>query len=469
MYTSLIAHSSCIIKFRGYHKTTNKEPDMAQATFHFPRGFLWGTATSSHQVEGYNMNNQWWAWEQQPGRIVNGDKSGPACDWWGGRWREDLDRACESGQNAHRFSIEWSRIQPLPDKWDETALDRYREMVRWLHQHNMTPLVTLHHFSDPIWLAEKGGWENEAVVDQFVTYTRKVVDALKEYTNLWVTINEPNVYAVLAYVAGAFPPGKQDLGAAMRVYTNMVRAHAAAYHAIHEIQPTARVGIAQHLRGFFSAHSWLPTDRLAAGFLHYVFNYVYTEALVSGVVRYPGRSVRVPNAKGTQDFIGVNYYTQEAITLNLLHPTRVLDQHSFPAGAEIAESGLIANVPDGMFYWLKWAKKYGLPIIITENGIDGIKDDLRVRYLIQNLHQVWRAVNFNFPVKGYFFWSLVDNFEWERGWNQRFGLWELDLETQARRKRPSADLYAEICRENGISSEMVARYAPELFAKMFPN
>ncbi len=102
---------------------------MAQATFHFPRGFLWGTATSSHQVEGYNINNQWWAWEQQPGRIVNGDKSGPACDWWGGRWREDLDRAYESGQNAHRFSIEWSRIQPMPDKWDENALDRYREMA----------------------------------------------------------------------------------------------------------------------------------------------------------------------------------------------------------------------------------------------------------------------------------------------------------------------------------------------------
>ncbi len=442
---------------------------MAQATFHFPRGFLWGTATSSHQVEGFNLNNQWWAWEQQPGRIANGDKSGPACDWWGGRWREDLDRAFESGQNAHRFSIEWSRIQPLPDKWDETALDRYREMVRWLHQHNMTPLVTLHHFSDPLWLAEKGGWENEAVVDQFVTYIRKVVEALQEYTNLWVTINEPNVYAVLAYVSGAFPPGKQDLGAAMRVYTNMVRAHAAAYHAIHEIQPTARVGIAQHLRGFFPAHSWSPLDRLAAGFLHNLFNYVFTDALVSGVVRYPGRSIRVPNAKGTQDFIGVNYYTQEVVAFNLFNPTGVLNQHQFPPGAEVAESKLNANMPEGMFYWLKWAKKYGLPIIITESGIDGTQDGLRVRYLIQNLHQVWRAVNFNFPIKGYFFWSLVDNFEWERGWTQRYGLWELDEETQARHKRPSADLYAEICRENGLSSEMVARYASELFAKMFPN
>ncbi len=442
---------------------------MAQATFYFPRGFLWGTATASHQVEGYNLNNNWWAWEQQPGHIANGDKSGAACDWWGGRWREDLDRACESGQNAHRFSIEWSRIQPKPDIWDETALDRYREMARWLREHNMTPLVTLHHFSDPLWLGEKGGWENEAVVEQFAAYTRKVVEALKEYVNLWVTINEPNVYAAVGYVSCEFPPAKQSLLSAMRVYTNMVRAHAAAYHAIHEIQPTARVGIAQHLRGFFPARRWYPVDHLAANFVHWIFNYTFTDALVSGVMRYPGRSYRIPGAKGTQDYIGVNYYSQQVMPFDLLHPSCVFEQHHFPPGAEVAKSNNIANVPEGIFYWLKWAKHYNLPIIITENGIDGTNDDLRVRYLIQHIHQVWRAVNFNFPVKGYFFWSLVDNFEWDRGWTQRFGLWELDVETQKRAKRPSADLYEAICRENGLSSEMVARFAPELFAGMFPN
>ena len=229
---------------------------MPQATYHFPRGFLWGSATSAHQVEGFNTNNQWWAWEQQPGRIRDEHKSGPACDWWGGRWRDDFDRAFENGQNAHRFSIEWSRIQPLPDKWDETPLDRYREMARWLHQHNMTPLITLHHFSDPLWLAEKGGWEDEAVVDHYVKYVRKTVEALREYASLWVTINEPNVYTFFGYLSGSFPPGKRDVGAAMRVYANMVRAHAAAYHAIHDIQPTARVGFTHHYRGFAPASAW---------------------------------------------------------------------------------------------------------------------------------------------------------------------------------------------------------------------
>jgi hypothetical protein len=125
---------------------------MAEATVHFPRGFLWGAATAAHQVEGNNTNNNWHAWEQQEGRIIHGDKSGLACDWWGGRWKEDLDRAAETGQNAHRFSIEWSRIQPAPDRWDEEALERYRLMLRGMLERGLMPMVTLHHFSNPLWL-----------------------------------------------------------------------------------------------------------------------------------------------------------------------------------------------------------------------------------------------------------------------------------------------------------------------------
>ncbi len=138
---------------------------MPRATFTFPGGFLWGTATSAHQVEGNNLNNDWWAWEQQEGSILNGDRSGRACDWWAGRWREDFDRAHETYQNAHRLSVEWSRIQPEPDRWDESALDRYRQMLLGLKERNMVAMVTLHHFTNPLWLAEMGGWENEATVD----------------------------------------------------------------------------------------------------------------------------------------------------------------------------------------------------------------------------------------------------------------------------------------------------------------
>jgi beta-glucosidase len=442
---------------------------MAQATFHFPRGFLWGCATASHQVEGNNTNNTWWAWEQEPGRIVNGQKSGLACDWWGGRWREDFDRAAETGQNAHRLSVEWSRIQPTPDRWDENALDRYRDMLRGLVELGMTPMVTLHHFSDPLWLAEKGGWESGAALEYFEPFVSKVVDALREYTNLWVTINEPNVFAVSAYLLGDFPPGKTELGATVQVMTNLARAHAVAYHAIHKIQPTARVGLAIHYRGFNPSRGWSPFDKWAAGLQSGLFNDFFPRAAQDGVLRFPAWTRRIPEAKGTQDFLGINYYTREQVAFNLLNASQMFGKRFFLPDAEMSENHFIANVPEGMFDALKWGRQFEVPIIITENGIEDSQDSLRPRYLIQHLHQVWRAVNFNFPIKGYFHWTLVDNFEWERGWTQRFGLYELDKETQVRRKRPSADLYAAICRENGISSEVVARYAPEIFEGMFPN
>jgi len=441
---------------------------MAQATFHFPRGFLWGTATAAYQVEGNNINSNWWAWEQKPGRILNGDKSGLACDWWGGRWREDLDRAAETGQNAHRFSVEWGRIQPAPDRWDEEALDRYREILRGLGERGLTPMVTLHHFSDPLWLTEKGGWENEAVVGYFETFVRKVVEALKEYVTLWVTLNEPNVYAANGYINGKFPPGEHDLGAAFRVMVNQVRGHAAAYHAIHKLQPHARVGMAVMYRGFSPARSWLPLDSLAASMLSRQFNDFFPRAITDGVARLPFSSQRIPEAKSTQDYLGLNYYTSEKVALSL-DSRQAFTKRFFPEGSQLSHTDFIANIPTGMFQAIKWGLRFKVPIIITENGVEDPDDRLRPRYLAEHLHQVWRAVNFNYPVKGYFHWTLVDNFEWERGWSQRFGLWELDPETQARRKRPSADLYAEICRENGISSEMVARYAPEIFDKMFPN
>lgn len=442
---------------------------MAQATFHFPRGFLWGTATSSHQVEGNNFNNNWWAWEQQPGRIKEGQKSGAACDWWGGRWRDDLDRAAEGGQNAHRFSVEWSRIQPTPDQWDENALDRYREMARWMYAHNMTPLVTLHHFTDPLWVTELGGWENEAIVGLFERFARKVVDALKEYVSLWVTINEPNVLAYSAFVDGVWPPGKQDMGAALRVMVNLVKAHAAAYHAIHAEQPQARAGFAHHRRPILPERAWFPPDRLAAGVQNGLFNDFFGRAAHDGKLRLPGRGIHLAAARGTQDFIGLNYYTQELARFDLGAAAQAFGRRAYPAGAELSETGFLANLPQGLFDTIRWALQFERPIIITENGVEDSQDTLRPRYLIQHLHEVWKAVNLNYPIKGYFHWSLVDNFEWERGWTQRFGLWELDVETQARRKRPSAELYAEICKENGISSEMTARYAPRLFEKMFPN
>jgi beta-glucosidase len=443
---------------------------MVQASYHFPRGFLWGTATSAHQVEGNNTNNQWWQWEQEG--HTNG-KSGLACDWWGGRWKEDFERAAEGGQNAHRLSVEWSRIQPTPDTWDEDALERYRAMLRGLRERGLTPMVTLHHFTDPLWLAEYGSWETEAVIPLFEKFVRKTVEALKEYCTLWCTLNEPNGYALNGYVhqgVAVFPPGKDNTRLAFRVMAIMVRAHAAAYHAIHEIQKEARVGYALNYRSFVPYRAWSPLDKLSVNTAFTALNVGFPSALATGVMRTPFGSIKVPEAQGTQDYFGFNYYTRDFITFDLRKPKMLFAHNFYAKDADLSDTKFMANEPDGMFEGLKWIVGMfpNLPILITENGIEDADDHMRPRYLAQHIHQMWRAVNFNWPVRGYFHWSLVDNFEWERGWTQRFGLWGLDIETQKRIKRPSADFYAEICKENGLSSEMVSKYCPEVFDKLFP-
>jgi beta-glucosidase len=440
---------------------------VVQAAYHFPRGFLWGTATAAHQVEGNNTNNQWWMWEQA-GHTRG--TSGLAADWWGGRWKEDLDRAAEAGQNAHRFSVEWSRIQPTPDTWDEDALERYRNMLRGMRDRGITPMVTLHHFSDPLWFYEMDAWENDQAPALFEKFVRKTVQALKEYCTLWCTINEPNIYALLGYVTGDFPTNHRGTSMAMQVLANMLRGHAAAYRAIHEIQPESRVGYAHHHRPMVPRNSWNPLDRLMRSIRYHATNTAFPSALSTGVMRTPVAKVNVPEAKGTQDFLGLNYYSVDTISFHPGKRNEFFTHSEYGEEADLSDTKFIANIPEGLFETIKWAvRSYpNLPILVTENGVEDAGDRIRPRYLAQHIHQVWRAVNFNWPVKGYFHWTLVDNFEWERGWTQRFGLWALDPETQKRTKRPSADLYAEICKENGLTSEMVQKYCPEVFDKLFP-
>jgi beta-glucosidase len=442
---------------------------MIKATHAFPHGFLWGAATSSHQVEGDNTNNDWWAWEQQPGHIVNGEKSGKACDWWGGRWREDFDRAAQASQNAHRLSIEWSRIEPSPAVWDDDALDAYRQLLLGALDRGLMPMVTLHHFTNPVWLTELGGWLNPEIVGRFERYTRRVVTALHDLVGLWVTINEPNVYAYAAYLAAGFPPGEKDMGKTIRVMKNMVMAHAAAYHAIHEIQPESQVGLAHHFRGMQPARPGNPLDRLVAHERWRIFNANIPQALHDGRFRFLGRAERIPQAAKTQDFFGVNYYTVEHVAFDLGLPGELFGRAFYPDGSDLSQTGHIANVPEGLGETLAWARRFGLPIYVTENGVEDAHDTLRPRYLAAHILQVWHAVNIANRVKGYFHWSLTDNFEWERGWTQRFGLWGMDVNTQERIRRPSVDFYGEICKANALTADMVAAYAPEVHESLFPS
>ena len=441
---------------------------MPTATYTFPAGFLWGTATSAFQVEGNSPASNWTAWANESGRILQGMKPGLACDWWGGRWKEDFDRAAESGQNAHRLSVDWARIQPAEDRWDEDALDYYRQIVRGAIERGLLPMVTLHHFSDPLWLSEQGGWTNPQSPRLFEAFVRKTVEALKEYVSLWVTINEPNIYYFNGYFTGEFPPGYHGkLESVFQVLCNMLRGHAAAYRTIHEIQKTARVGFAHHHRPLRAARSWMPFDRLITHYGSMILN-AFPLGLRDGKVRFLFKRASIPEAAHTQDFFGLNYYAFEEVKF-VLNPLENFFQYSFPHEAEVSATGFMANLPVGMFDSLRWARQFNLPILVTENGIEDADDDLRQRYLVEHIHQMWRAVTFSWPVKGYFHWSQVDNFEWERGWSQRFGLWGLNTETQARTRRKSVDIYAEICRTNGISSEMVKKYVPALTGKLFPG
>ena len=424
----------------------------------FPPGFIWGAATAAHQVEGGNDNNDWWDWEQTPGHIKNGDTSGVACDWWkGGRYVGDFDLAKSLGQNAHRLSVEWSRIEPREGEWNADAFAFYRRVLGALQERNIEPLVSLHHFANPRWLAAQGGWETAAVVPLFERYAAKVVKELGDLCDFWVTINEPIVYTFSGYIDGIWPPGKRDLFLGFRVLANMVRGHGAAYQAIHNLQPNARVGVAHHLVRFLPANANSRLDRWAASLRDRMANRLYFHALVDGQLRFP-MSGRVPAAVDSQDYIGVNYYFAEHCAFDLGNSGQLFTRGIKPEWNAPVPSFARTIHPAGLYDFLAEFSALGKPIYVTESGLFDLGDDTQSRYLVSHLAQVQRATAAGLPVKGYFYWTLVDNFEWAEGYSARFGLYHLDVPTQTRTPRHSAQVYARIAHANSIPEELIEKY-----------
>jgi beta-glucosidase len=440
---------------------------MARATMFFPKDFLWGTATAAHQVEGNNCNNDWWTWEQAGGHILENHRSNLACNWWDNA-EADLDRAAEMGTNAHRLSLEWSRIEPSPSSFDDAALDRYRQILQAMHDRGIEPMVTLHHFANPLWLVEKGDFSTDLVVDYFRRYTARVVTTLGDLIPKWITINEPLVYVTMRYLEGVFPaPQQQGWSAAFQALANLLRCHAAAYHTIKAAYPQAQVSVAKHFRPLQAPTGGSALDRWWARRLDGLFNDLWLDSMASGRLRWPlGRGV-VKGLAGSFDFVGVNYYSRSFVRF----PPRSGRLHeNNPDPAAIITDGDFGEIyPAGLYQEMKRVLRYGKPIYITENGLPDTADQWRPSFILTHLREIWRAISFSFPVMGYYHWSLVDNFEWERGWTQRFGLIEMNPETQERRWRPSGRLYSEICHSNGISSDMAERYAPALLATLFPG
>lgn len=439
---------------------------MAQARMIFPPDFLWGTAVSSHQVEGNNSNNDWWAWEQENGRILHNDRSALACDWWTNA-EADLDAAAKIGLNAQRISLEWSRIEPEPSVFSAAALDRYRDILTAMHLRGIEPMVSLHHFTNPLWLVEKGDFNVDLVVDYFQRYAAKVVDALGDLIPKWITFNEPMVYVFMRYMADEFPaPRKHGFGPGFQAVRHMMACHAAAYHTIKAKYPAAQVGIAKSMQVFAPRLGGNRLDAWLTKRVDGVFNDLWLDSLVSGQLKRPYGRGRIPHLAGSYDFIGVNYYTRFRVKFP---PGSEFIVRDWGDNATVSDGAYGEVYPAGLFQMINRARRYQKPIYITENGLPDKNDRLRPSFLLTHLREVWRAVSFCFPVMGYYHWSLVDNFEWHNGWSQRFGLIEMDPQTQVRQWRPSAHLYQEICHSNSISSDMAARYAPELMDALFPG
>lgn len=434
----------------------------------FPPDFLWGTATSAYQVEGNNTNSDWHAWEMaDPARIKGDAGCGMSCNWWENA-ETDLDMAAAMGNNAHRLSLEWSRIEPEPSVFDATAIERYRAILEACHNRGLEPMVTLHHFSNPQWLAEKGDFNSEIIVDYFRRYTAKVVAELGDLVPKWITINEPITYAVMRYITREFPhAGRTGAGAFFEAVHNMLRCHAAAYHTIKEARPTALVGTANNMQIFEARPGGNAIDRWWVGQIRGLYNDSWQDALHTGRYRGFVGSKRFKNLAGTYDFVGLNYYTR--FYLRFPPPAGFVDREWGPE-AVVSDGDYGEVYPRGLFQLIEhvW-KRYGVPIYVTENGVPDATDRIRPAFLLDHLRQIWYAISFCYPVMGYYHWSLVDNFEWDRGWTQRFGLVALDPMTGEREWRPSAHLYREICTTYSISDAMADQYAPEMIEVMWPG
>lgn len=390
---------------------------MERQVLKFPNGFLWGSAVSSYQVEGGIDNNDW----AQAAREKKVPLASAACDHYN-RFEEDFDIAKKLNQNAHRFSVEWARIEPEEGRWNFEAIEHYREILTALRKRNIEPFITLWHFTLPLWFSKKGGWVNKKSVACFVRYSSFIADQYKDLIKFWITINEPTIYASHSYITGKWPPQKKKrIISYFRVTRNLIKAHKRTYEAIKEIDTSARIGIAKN-NAYFEAYQNKSVNRILKRLADKNWNFRFLDSV-----------------KQHQDFIGLNHYHHNRINF----------------GFNKNENKIVSDMgwelyPEAMYYVLCGLRKYKKPIYVLENGLADAKDEKREWFIEETLKNVHRAIKEGARVKGYFYWSLLDNFEWADGYRPKFGLVEVDFKTQKRTIRPSAYEYSKICRENRL-------------------
>jgi beta-glucosidase len=419
-----------------------------------PAEFLLGCATAAHQVEG-GIDNDWTRWvAEHPESVTGGGDAVVAIDHFR-RYREDLAQLGAMHHNAHRFSIEWARIEPQQGTFDRDALAHYADVVRTCRRNGMEPVVTLQHFTLPVWLAESGGFAAPDAPMRFARYAAACAEALGDMVTWWITINEPTVVAVLGHLEGLWPPGERSLRSTLTALRGLLRMHAAAARAINAVsqqhQRAAQISIAHHERRLLPRNPSSAVDRAVSRVPDYLFNRWFLRSCIAGrVLRPVGHGERVPGLAGSLTYLGLNHYTSEVVSLDLGAPGMLFARHEAVPGLPLSSAGWAIDAAALRSALADLWRELGVPIIVTENGVADENDELRPAYLRDHLSAVADAIDAGVDVRGYLYWTAWDNFEWAEGYTKRFGLIAVDRDTQERIPKPSAALFAEMCRTREV-------------------
>jgi beta-glucosidase len=408
------------------------------------RRFLWGVATSAFQLEG-SPNADWTSWDRTLGER-------PEITNHYSLYREDLALLKDLGVNAYRFSLEWSRMQPRENTWDEKAIEHYQEVVAILRSYNIEPMVTLHHFTHPLWFIKKYPWHTDASVEKFLEYVEKIVARLGG-VKLWITFNEPYVLVLAGYFEGCTPPAIRDVSLGVAALTNILRAHAGAYDIIHATCPDAQVSVAHNMAALAPWKRWNPMDRLLSRIAKYFYNHSMLDAFLTGTLRvkFPfgaEKMIAVP-IKGKLDFFGVNYYTRIHMRFNPFKKMGVEMRHRDIDGYGLTDMGWEIH-PKGLEKVLRYASRLSIPLMITENGIATRDSQKKIAFMKRHIDVIERCLRDGMDIRGYFYWSLIDNYEWLQGLDAHFGLYKVDFDTLRRTPTNAASYYSYVIKSRNF-------------------
>jgi beta-glucosidase len=414
----------------------NLQKPMMERKKIFPDGFQWGVATSAFQLEG-SPHADWTDWD-----TILSDNPGVTGHY--SLYKEDLALLKHLGVNAYRFSIEWSRIQPREDVWDREAVAHYQEIIDILRSYGIEPMVTLHHFTNPLWFITKYPWHADGSVEKFTGYVERIVAELTG-VKFWLTFNEPYVILLGGYLEGCTPPGLRDADKALAALKNIFTCHGKAYDVIHRRDSGALVSIAHNMSVFAPWKKWNPLDRLLKKTANFFYNHSIINAFQTGVfvVKFPfARAVEIEvPIKDKLDFFGVNYYTRIHLRFNPFKKMGVELRHLDLDGHGLTNIGWEVH-PRGLEKVLRYASRLGLPLIITENGIATHDAERKADYMKRHVDVVERCLRNGIDVRGYYYWTLIDNYEWLQGLDARFGLYRVDFTTLERIPTPAANYYS---------------------------